>query len=125
MENIKIPTTTREAFEILDSMIDVEDKAAFLSQSKSGFIAEQHFSLGMWIRDTWIFGSEEENAEARERRKKCLRMLAGVRKGDDPESLEDLLIGLPDIISDQFLHRYYDHLKRTMKKSIFFPADKD
>ena len=110
MENIKIPTTTREAFEILDSLIDAEDKAAFLSQSKSDFVAEQHFSLGMWIRNNWIYGPGEDNKpEDATLRKKCFRMLAGLKE-------EDMFLGHPDEVSGRFLEKYYDHLKRTVKK---------
>ena len=109
MENIKVPTTTREAFEILDSMINAEDKAAFLSQSKSVFVAEQHFSLGMWIRNNWIYGpGEDNNSEDAALREKCFRMLAGLKEGD--------MFGHPDEVSGRFLEKYYDHLKRTVKK---------
>jgi len=110
MENIKIPTTTREALEILDSMIDAEDKTVFISQSKSDFVAEQHFSLGMWIRNDWIYSpGEDENPEETALREKCFRMLAGMNEGE-------MFFGHPDEVSGRFLEKYYDHLKRTVKK---------
>ena len=109
MENIKVPTTTREAFKILDSMINAEDKAAFLSQSKSDFVAEQHFSLGMWIRNNWIYGpGEYENPEEAALREKCFHMLSGLKEGD-------MFFGHPDEVSGRFLEKYYEHLKRTIK----------
>ena len=110
MENIVIPTTIREAFGILDSIISAEDKATFLSQSTTDFVGEQHFSLGMWIRNNWIYGpDEDESPEEAALRDKCFRMLAGMKEGE-------MLFDHPDEVSGRFLEKYYDHLNRTFKK---------
>lgn len=109
MERVKYPTSVRQAFKILDSLSDNDDKKHFLSQSVDEFCIDQHEGLGLWIRNNWIYESD----------KQCLRLLAGIKIEDfpdgAPEGFEIILIGSPDMVSDQFLHRYYEHLKRTFK----------
>ena len=51
----KIPKTKREAFAQLDEMLSDEDKIAIMN----GDSFEFHFSLGMWIRNNWIYEQEE------------------------------------------------------------------
>jgi hypothetical protein len=105
MEEKRIPTTSRQAFKILDDMITPEERAEFLAQTKSEFTGYQHFGLGAWIRNNWIYGpEEEESAEERELRDACYRMLSGMKDGD-------LHFQHPDMVSGNFLGRYYDHLK--------------
>ena len=94
-----IPKTVRQAFAMLDSLTSHEDKGHFLKQSKSDFVCEQHFGLGLWIRNNWIYGIEDDS---------CLRVLAGL--GKDEVCLEH-----PDTVSSRFLEKYYDHLKRVDK----------
>ncbi len=55
------PKTKKECFAQLDEMLSEEDKKAIL---KSKDMIEFHFTLGMWIRNTWIYGNEEEQVEA-------------------------------------------------------------
>lgn len=94
-----IPKTVRQAFAMLDSLTSQEGKSNFLMQSKSDFVCEQHFGLGLWIRDNWIYGTEDDS---------CMRMLAGL--GEDEVCLEHL-----NTVSNRFLGRYYDHLKSVAK----------
>ena len=94
-----LPTSVRQAFSMLDSLTSHEDKSYFLTQSKSDFVCEQHFGLGLWIRNNWIYGTEDDS---------CLLMLAGL--GNDEICLEH-----PDTVSSRFLEKYYDHLKRVDK----------
>ena len=102
-----IPTTEQQAFIILDGMLSKEEKAAFRSQSKDDFVATEHFGLGMWIRNMWIYGPDEEEDKAEEvLRDECFRMMAGMKK-------EDLCFEHPDTVSGRFLERYYEHLKET------------
>ena len=55
------PLTKDIAFARLDKRLSEEDKKAIL---KSRDMIEFHFTLGMWIRNTWIYGNEEERVEA-------------------------------------------------------------
>ena len=94
-----IPKTTREAFKILDAMLSEEEKADIMAQDKCDFTIDAHFGLGMWIRDNWIYPDEEG-----------LGLFAP--KGD----IEDFfMMDDPDTQSEEFLGKYYDHLKRTRK----------
>ena len=99
-----IPRTEEQAFVILDGIVSAEDMAVFRSQTKSEFVGDQHFGLGNWIRNNWIYGPEEEEDKAEEAlRDECFRMLAGMKK-------EDVCFEHPDEVSGRFLERYYDHL---------------
>ena len=53
----KIPQTKNEAFAQLDAMLSEEEKSEL---AKSDPI-EYHFTLGMWIRNNWIYEQEEED----------------------------------------------------------------
>ena len=107
-EPAPIPVTIRQAFAIIDGMLSPEDKAAALSLSRSQFTLKEHFGLGLWIRNNWIHGSDEnESPEVKQRRRLCLRMLAGVKDGE--------LLPPPDVVSGLFLERYYKHLNRVKK----------
>ena len=55
----KIPQTKNEAFTQLDAMLSEKDKSEL---AKSDAI-EYHFSLGMWIRNNWIYGQGEEDVK--------------------------------------------------------------
>ena len=56
---IKIPKTKREAYAQLDGMLSEEDKSTIMN----GDPFEFHFSLGMWIRNNWIYEQEEEDVK--------------------------------------------------------------
>ena len=53
----KIPKTKNEAFAQLDAMLSEREKCVL---AKSDPI-EYHFTLGMWIRNNWIYQQEEED----------------------------------------------------------------
>jgi hypothetical protein len=55
----KIPHTKNEAFAQLDAMLSEKEKSEL---AKSDAI-EYHFSLGMWIRNNWIYGQDEEDVK--------------------------------------------------------------
>ena len=59
MMEIKIPKTKNEAFAQLDAMLNEEEKREL---AKSDPI-EYHFTLGMWIRNNWIYQQEEEDVK--------------------------------------------------------------
>ena len=53
----KIPQTKQEAFAQLDEMLSEEDKKELVK----GDAIEFHFSLGMCIRNNWIYEQNEED----------------------------------------------------------------
>lgn len=55
------PLTKEIAFTRLDKRLSEEDKKSIL---KARNIIEFHFTLGMWVRNTWIYGNEEERVES-------------------------------------------------------------
>ena len=55
----KIPHTKQEAFAQLDAMLSEKEKNELV---KSDSI-EYHFSLGMWIRNNWIYEQEVEDVK--------------------------------------------------------------
>ena len=86
--NRKKPATIGDAFKLLDAMIPERDKEFFRSQSAEDFALGQHFGLGMWIRNAWIYGADEATYRA--------------LFGDD--------ILHPDMASAEFLIKYHKHL---------------
>jgi hypothetical protein len=91
---IKIPKTKREAYAQLDAMLSEEDKSAIMN----GDPFEFHFSLGMWIRNNWIYEQEEE----------------------DVKHLAELFSEYPDFyfaddLSGDIIKDYKKHLKRIKK----------
>ena len=55
----KIPQTKNEAFAQLDAMLSEEEKSELVKSDP----IEYHFSLGMWIRNNWIYEQEEEDVK--------------------------------------------------------------
>ena len=90
------PLTKEIAFARLDKRLSEEDKNAILN---SRDMIEFHFSLGMWIRNTWIYGNEEERVEA----------LA--------KDLGEEIYWQADDLSSALLDGYKKHLKKKMKKT--------
>ena len=90
------PLTKEIAFARLDKRLSEEDKKAILQASD---MIEFHFSLGMWIRNTWIYGNEEERVEA----------LA--------KDLGEEIYWQADDLSSALLDGYKKHLKKKMKKT--------
>lgn len=90
------PLTKEIAFARLDKRLSEEDKKAILQASD---MIEFHFSLGMWIRNTWIYGNEEERVEA----------LA--------KDLGEEIYWQADDLSSALLDGYKKHLKKKMRKT--------
>ena len=55
----KIPHTKNEAFAQLDAMLSEKEKSEL---AKSDPI-EYHFTLGMWIRNNWIYEQDGEDVK--------------------------------------------------------------
>lgn len=94
MTEIKIPKTKREAYAQLDEMLSEDDKSDIMN----GDPFEFHFSLGMWIRNNWIYEQEEAD----------VKHLVELFSKDPEFYFADELSG--DIIKD-----YKRHLKRIKK----------
>ena len=101
----QIPVTEEEAFKILDKVYTLQEKEAAIDMDKSDFCSEEHFGLGLWIRNHWVYRPESNDPAVSERYDKCLEMLTGSQPG------EPLILFHPDSVSGEFLEKYYDHLK--------------
>ena len=86
-----IPQTKREAYAQLDAMLSEDDKRAIMN----GDAFEFHFSLGMWIRNSWIYGQSDEGV------KRLAKLF-----GDDPDIFH------PDDLSGRIIESYQRHLRR-------------
>lgn len=87
----KIPKTKNEVFAQLDEMLSEEDK---IQMVKSDPI-EYHFSLGIWIRNNWIYQQEEEDVN---RLAKAFRINMPFIRADD--------------LSGKIIEYYQRYLKR-------------
>ncbi len=87
----KIPQTKQEAFAQLDEMLSEKDK----KKLANGEAIEFHFSLGMWIRNNWIYQQDEEDVT---RLAKVFKM--------------DYIVFDPDGLSEKIIEHYQRYLKR-------------
>lgn len=90
------PLTKEIAFARLDKRLSEEDKQVIL---KARDMIELHFTLGLWIRNTWIYGNEGERVEA----------LA--------KDLGEEIFWDADTVSSAILDGYKKHLKKLSKQS--------
>ena len=95
MNKTLIPTNDRQAFKILDEMLPAEEIQSILSKTKEDFLADEHFGLGLWIRNNWIYGDTEGKG------------LFAPKEGSP-------VFDHPDHQSSVFLEKYYEHLKRKI-----------
>jgi len=87
----KIPQTKNDAFAQLDEILSEKDK----NELANGEAIEFHFSLGMWIRNNWIYEQKEEDVT---RLAKAFRM--------------DYIVFDPDGLSGKIIEYYQRYLKR-------------
>ena len=86
----KCPKTAAEAWKRLDKRLSEEDKKAI---KEAEDLVDFHFSLGIWIRNYWIYTGERENLDS------LLKDLGA------PE----FLVG--DMASSAILQAYQKHLR--------------
>ena len=55
------PKTKKECFAQLDEMLSEADKKAIVETED---IFEFHFTLGLWIRNNWLYDRSEEELES-------------------------------------------------------------
>ena len=95
--NKKIPQTKEECFAQLDAMLSEEDKNE-LRNSEDAF--EYHFTLGMWIRNHWIYPLDDVELES------FMKMFE-----DEDESAFGFHCFHPDDVSCDILDKYVEYLK--------------
>ena len=61
-ERLDIPATLEECYKALDEELDSKSKNAIKNSSIDDLI-QYHFSLGMWIRNNWIYPSDNRIAK--------------------------------------------------------------
>lgn len=87
----RCPKTAAEAWKRLDKRLNEEDKKAIREAED---MVEFHFSLGMWIRNYWIYTGERENLESL------------MKELGEPEFL------MGDMASSVILDAYQKHLRK-------------
>lgn len=55
------PKTRKECFALLDEMLSETDKKAIVEAED---LIEFHFTLGLWIRNNWLYDRSEEELES-------------------------------------------------------------
>ena len=97
---MNLPSNKKECFAQLDEMLNETDKKAIVETED---LIEFHFTLGLWIRNNWLYDCSEEELES-------LSKAFGI---DVPYfAADDLSLGI--------LEAYKKHLKkkqRIMEKS--------
>ena len=86
----RCPKTAAEAWKRLDKRLSEEDKKAIREAED---MVDFHFSLGMWIRNYWIYTGERENLESL------------MKELGEPEFL------MGDMASSVILDAYQKHLR--------------
>ena len=89
------PKTKKECFAQLDEMLSETDKKAIVEAED---LFEFHLTLGLWIRNNWLYERNEEELES-------LSKAFGV----------DIPFFAADDLSSEILEAYQKHLKRTIK----------
>ena len=89
------PKTKKECFAQLDEMLSEEDKMAIMQAEDT---IKFHFSLGLWIRNNWLYDSSPEDV-------KNLYKTFGL----------DTIISQPDELSSEILEAYQKYLRRKHK----------
>lgn len=108
MARNKYPKTQEEAFAMLDELLtDEEKRDALQIQDDEEFASSQHFGLGLWVRNNWIYGGKVERSV----------LIGTVVKLESGETVpEALLVGpVADDLSSQFVELYHKHLRETYK----------
>lgn len=96
--NAVIPKTKLECFTQLDKILSDEDKQAIINMEDT---IELHFTLGMWIRNNWIYPQSQEDVE------KLLKQFDDTSEEDD----DIPLFVHPDDYSSLILDVYQEYLK--------------
>ena len=93
----QLPKTKEECFALLDAMLSEEDKDELRNCEDTILY---HFSLGMWIRNNWIYPMSNE--EMRSLKKKFV---------DKSELVHDFMFVDADSLSATIIDNYVEYLK--------------
>ena len=100
-----VPISHREAFKILDRVVvPLREKECAIQTTMDEYVTEEHFGLGVWIRNNWIYGIDCGDLAVKRRYEQCWALLTGTHPGEQHFLHEDT-------VSSEFLRRYYMHLK--------------
>lgn len=91
----RIPKTNRECYALLDEMLSEEDKQYIIEKGTD----ELHFTLGLWIRNNWLYPQSPEDTE------ELLKTFCKKAQFYHPDDYSSII-----------LEAYLRHLKRRMKK---------
>lgn len=97
----RIPKTKEEGFAQLDAMLSDEEKKELMN-CEDTFL--YHFTLGMWIRNNWLYPLNEEEEQA------FVKMFA-----DDDDSPYGFFPFHPDCMSSVIIDSYQKYLKKLTK----------
>ena len=89
----KQPKTKKECFALLDEMLSETDKKAIVEAED---LIEFHFTLGLWIRNKWLYDRSEEELES-------LSKAFGI----------DVPYFAADDLSSEILEAYQKHLRKS------------
>ena len=110
MARKKYPKTQEEAFRILDELLtDEEKRDALQIQDDEEYASGQHFELGLWVRNNWIYGGKVDQS-----------VLTGKQAEHKPGETEPkaLLYRLDaDSLSVMFVALYHKHLRENNNHS--------
>jgi hypothetical protein len=90
---MNLPSNKKECFAQLDDMLSEADKRAI---AEAEDIYEFHFTLGLWIRNNWLYDRSEEELES-------LSKAFGI----------DIPFFEADELSSEILEAYKKYLKRN------------
>ena len=90
---MNLPSNKKECFAQLDEMLSEADKKAIVETED---LFEFHFTLGLWIRNNWLYDRSEENLES-------LSKAFGI----------DVPYFAADDLSSEILEAYQKHLRKS------------
>ena len=97
----RCPKTAAEAWKRLDKRLSEEEKKAIREAEN---MSEFHFSLGIWIRNNWIYTGEKENLDS-------LMIDLGVAAVAGEGENRFVFYPVGDMASSAILDAYQKHLK--------------
>ncbi len=90
---MNLPSNKKECFAQLDEMLSEADKKAIVEAED---LFEFHFTLGLWIRNNWLYDRSEDELES-------LSKAFGV----------DMSYFAADDLSSEILEAYQKHLRKS------------